>query len=218
MKKTLTLKKVLFTYAIFFVIWTLRVVLLKPLIDANFELWMKELINGTVKLFIWFGFAAYIIKLYESDLKIGFKEMFAAKTNAKILLSVLSVFTAYYLIGMFVLHGGFYLNPKFHPSQLIGQFLLVGILEEIVFRGWFLNSISSFIKDWKANALTSALFVLIHIPSWAVSSVDIVTIISTSVGIFILSMVLGWTFSKSKSLWTPIILHMIWDILSITVL
>lgn len=218
MKKALALKKVLFTYMIFWVIWTLRVVLLKPLIDANLELWTKEIINGIIKSCIWFGIAIILIKLYDTGLKIKFKEMFTTRIMAQILLPVLGIFLAYYLIAMFVMHGGFYLNPKFHPSQLIGQFLLVGILEEIVFRGWFLNALSLFLKDWKANIVASVMFVLIHVPSWTVSGMNVAMILSTSIGIFVLSLIFGWTFKKNKSLWTPIILHMIWDILSITVL
>jgi membrane protease YdiL (CAAX protease family) len=208
----------LITYIVFLAIWTLRVVMLKPLIDAKFDLWTKEIINGVIKSIIWVGFAVYLIKLYDVDLKIKLKKMFAMKIKAKTLLPILGIFLAYHLIAMFLMHRGFYLNPKFHPSQLIGQFLLVGVLEETLFRGWFLNTLSSFLRDWEASAITSVMFVLIHIPSWTVNGLSTVTMISTSIGIFVLSMVFGWTFMKGQSLWTPIVLHMIWDVLSITVL
>jgi len=218
MKNTLSIRNVLLTYLLFLAVWTLRVILLKPLIDGNFELWTKAMVEGAVKSIIWFGFAAFLIKLYKENLNIGFKEMFAARIKAQVFLPVFGIFTAYYVVAMFVLHGGFYLNPAFHPSQLIGQFLLVGILEEIVFRGWFLNAFSLFLKDWKANIITSVMFVLIHFPSWLAGGMNITALLSAGAGIFVLSMIFGWTFEKNKSLWTPIVLHMVWDILSITVL
>lgn len=219
MSKKLTLNKIIFTFFLFIVIWSIRITLLKPYIDTHYVFWSRQLINSSIKTLIWFGFALYFIKKYDSQLKISFKEMFTTKIMGKIFFPLLILFVVYHLIGMFLTFGKFQINPSFHPSQLISQFLVVGILEEIVFRGWFMNALSSFVSEKKANIISAMFFIVIHYPSYIVGGTfQFPSIIMVSLFIFILGIIFGWTFRKNRSLWTPVILHMIWDLLSITLM
>lgn len=218
MEKRLTLKKVVLSYCIFVLIWSMRIVLLKTYVDSNYVFWTKEIINGFIKTIIWFGFAFYLIKKYDKTLKINFKEMFTNKIQWKIFLPVLIIFIAFNCIGKILTVGGFKVSPNFHPSQLIGQFLLVGILEEILFRGWFYNALSSFISERKANIVQALFFMGIHYPSYIIGGTfKFPSIISISIFLFGMGIIFGWTFRKNKTLWTPIILHMVWDLLAITI-
>ncbi len=61
-------------------------------------------------------------------------------------------------------------NETFHfvlplDSYLDG-FLVVGITEELVFRGFILKEINKRISFWKANGITALLFLFIHYPIW----------------------------------------------------
>lgn len=216
MDRKLTINKVLLTYLIFLISWSIRVALLNSYINENYYLWSKELINGVIKTIVWFGFAYYFVKKYDTGLKINFKEMFSNKINKKVFFSILIAFIAYYIVAMLIMHGGFAFNPNFHPSQLIGKFLIVGILEEFLFRGWFYNSLLDNLSEHRANIVSSLLFVLIHYPGYIMNGTfHFPLIIYISTFIFVLSLIFGWSFRKSKSLWVPIILHMIWDVLSI---
>jgi membrane protease YdiL (CAAX protease family) len=218
MENRLTFKKVVLSYFVFVLIWSVRIVLLKIYIDSNFVFWTKEIINGFIKSVIWFGFALYLIKEHDKKLKISLKEMFTNKIQWKIFLPILIIFIAYNCIGMFSTFGGFQISPNFHPSQLISQFLLVGVLEEIVFRGWFYNALSTFIAERKANIIQALFFMGIHYPSYIIGGTfKFPGIILTSVFLFGMGIIFGWTFRKNKSLWTPIILHMVWDLLAISI-
>lgn len=87
--------------------------------------------------------------------------------------------------------------------------LLVGILEEIPFRGFLLQKLSKHFHFWIANLLTSMLFVTFHILIWLSSSTDLV---GSVISISLVSLVLGYLFKECDSLWVPIIFHSIFNL------
>lgn len=189
--------------------------MLKPYIDNYFDVWTKEIINDFFKSILWLGFIFVVLRKY--NVQIPIKQMFKNPIKKKIIIPASAVIIAYILVIMFIQHRGFHINTNFHPSRLIGQFLLVGILEELVFRGWFLNSLSLLINERKANLISALFFVFIHYPSYIVGAHPSL-ILTNSLGIFFAGLIFGWSFYKSKSLWVPIILHMLWDLLAILLL
>ncbi|MBX4265663.1 CPBP family intramembrane metalloprotease (plasmid) [Clostridium estertheticum] len=86
---------------------------------------------------------------------------------------------------------------------------LVGIFEEIPFRGFVLQKLLNHMDFILANLLTTVLFVSIHIPIWILSDVNIVSSIKS---IFIVSLILGYLFHEYNSLWVPIMCHSIFNI------
>lgn len=82
--------------------------------------------------------------------------------------------------------------------------LLVGFIEEIPFRGFLLQKLSSRMKFWKANILTTIIFILCHIPTWIFTNPHM---IKSVVNVAMVSLVLGYLFKEYKSLWIPIICH-----------
>lgn len=87
--------------------------------------------------------------------------------------------------------------------------LLVGFLEEIPFRGFLLQKLSDHMSFWKANILTTVIFVSIHIPTWINSNKSI---LQTSIRVSFASLALGYLFKKYNSLWTPVICHSVYDL------
>ncbi|WP_442864107.1 lysostaphin resistance A-like protein [Anoxybacillus sp. J5B_2022] len=90
----------------------------------------------------------------------------------------------------------------------INTILLSALSEEIVFRGLTLQVLKKWCSFWCANLFTSCLFLLIHFPQW-VSSGNIVHILMswTPVYVVVLSLIFGFVFHKTNSLWSVIILH-----------
>lgn len=86
---------------------------------------------------------------------------------------------------------------------------LVGFLEEIPFRGFLLQKMSEYMSFWKANILTTMIFVSMHIPVWINSNKPI---LETSIRISCSSLALGYLLKRYKSLWTPIICHSVYDL------
>jgi len=87
--------------------------------------------------------------------------------------------------------------------------LLVGFFEEIPFRGFILQKLCNYMKFWKANLLTTLIFVSFHIPTWINSNTHI---LSSAINISMVSLVLGYLFKEYKSLWIPIICHSVFNL------
>ena len=87
--------------------------------------------------------------------------------------------------------------------------LLVGFLEEIPFRGFLLQKLSNHMKFWKANLLTTVIFISFHIPTWINSNTDV---IRAAISISMVSLALGYLFKEYKSLWIPIICHSVFNL------
>lgn len=217
MDNELTSKKILKTYIIFFIIWVIRLLLLKSYIDTNYSLWAKEILNGIIKSIIWLGFAHFYIKKYSSRLFLTKQQMLRNPIRLRLLLLPAGAICLYFLFLMLILHRGIYLNPDFHPSMLIGSFFLAGFLEESVFRGCFLNGLLMVTSGRKANTIAAVGFLIIHYPSYIIGGTPAM-ILYNSIGIFIAGLIFGWSYKKNKSLWAPVILHMLWNLLSITVI
>lgn len=191
--KQLSIKTIILSYLIFFGGWTIRVVF------VDFSAW-NEYVSWAIRFLIhivwWPLYALFFIKRYNKELKVSWKEMITTKPNLKILLPLLVFAIIYQTLVFFFDSQGFKLEMKLY--DFIVTVLTVGIFEESVFRGWFLNAIAHFTSDRKANLISSALFVLIHYPSWIFHGQDALTIISTSIPMFGLSLIFGWLFSKNK--------------------
>ncbi|MBW9154627.1 CPBP family intramembrane metalloprotease (plasmid) [Clostridium estertheticum] len=87
--------------------------------------------------------------------------------------------------------------------------LIVGMLEEIPFRGFILQKLMKNMGFIKANIVTTMLFALVHVPDWIFSNSNI---LSSLKSVLILGFILGYLFKESDSLWVPIICHSVFNI------
>ena len=207
--KHLRIRTVVISYLVFFAGWTLRVVC----VDLS---GMNELLSWAIGFLIhvvwWPLFAFFLIKRYSNDLNISLKEMIATKPKLKILLPLLVFALVYNIAGFFINSSGY--GTKMKLYDLIVTAATVGIFEESVFRGWFLNALSAFVSERKANLISSALFVLIHYPGWIFAGYELTTIAVTSISVYALGLIFGWVFRKNRSIWTAAILHSAWDLIT----
>jgi len=89
------------------------------------------------------------------------------------------------------------------------------INEEILMRGFILTKLREVTSFWKANIITSLLFVGIHWPGWKlIFDNEISWMLKSSVSVFILSIVLGYLVKKTNSLWPSITLHAVNNFIS----
>jgi membrane protease YdiL (CAAX protease family) len=81
--------------------------------------------------------------------------------------------------------------------------VIVPVFEELLFRGMIQSTLTAyFVRPWPAIGITSALFALMH-PATHVG------------GIFVLSVCLGYAYEKSGSLLRPIMIHIIFNAISV---
>lgn len=87
--------------------------------------------------------------------------------------------------------------------------VLVGVFEEIPFRGFLLQKFWKRLNFVQANIITTLLFVLIHMPQWVFSGTDI---IKSTFTVSIVSLVLGYLFKEYDTLWIPIVCHSVFNL------
>lgn len=209
-------RRVLLIYLLaFYVVWTAWELWGKAFVNSAFENeYLLQLIkSGVIKNLVWTVPALLLIHRFNSDMYVGGKDMFAVKAEAFRYFPIILLFTVYLLGGAILQRGELSVSETFRLSNLI-TVLFVGVTEETVFRGWLLNLTVSEGRKWLPVIANSLMFLLVHFPVWLQEGAFITNFQNFSfMGIFLLGIIFGWTFIKSRSIWVPIALHMYWDLL-----
>jgi len=212
--KTLSFHKILLLCLIHLVIWGVYAFVLVPVMKNSLGDLSYELVGESIKLIVWTVPAIFLIRRYSSDMSLTLREMLTLrfKPIPYILLSVGILF--YSLVSSIVINGNITIIHPDPLSWLIGGVLLVGITEEVLFRGFFLNALLTKIKAIHALTLSSLMFVVIHLPWWIYSGKfsDPLSALGGCASIFVLGLVFGWTFMKSRNIFVPMFLHMLWNL------
>jgi len=230
-KKKLNWMKIGIYCFIFFALWSIRELLIRPIYLNSLDEILFQVMESIIKISIWTLPAIILIRHYKDDMWICLKEMFYNKPKwfekksfekrpkwyefniDKDPLFMYLLFLLIIPLRAFILYREFTIHPSFQLIKLIEIVLFVGITEEIVFRGWLLNAFLKKLKQWSAILLNSLLFIFIHIPIWIYFGYDIYAILINSLGVFGVSIILCILFIKSKNIIIPIIFHMIWNLL-----
>jgi membrane protease YdiL (CAAX protease family) len=106
--------------------------------------------------------------------------------------------------------------PRLHPGVLtwnsvLGTSILIGFFEEIPYRGFVFQKLCDWMSRKAAIAISSLLFVAIHLPGWISLHLFTVPILIFVFGFGVLMAIL---FVYTKSLWAPIVSHSLNDFLS----
>ena len=114
-----------------------------------------------------------------------------------------------FIIIIYLYLKGYVLFEKisFSLIRLTGYLLLLtisAIIEETVFRGLILGNLKESINKYFALAVSSVLFVLIHLLNSGISLVSITNL-------FLLGLILGIIFILFDNLWMPIGFHLSWN-------
>jgi membrane protease YdiL (CAAX protease family) len=211
-KRNLTTSKIAAYLVVFFTIWSLRELVVQPIFLTPLSVAASVIIGEIVKLSVWTLPAILLIKYFHDDMWIGLKEMFTTKPKwfkgAFIILLVI----LYPFIAALVSTGEVAIRPDIMPIRLVAIVILVGITEEIVFRGFLLNTFLKRMKTWQAVSLDAVLFYLIHIPIWLYQENDFAFFL-TALPIFLaLSIFFAYTFIRTRNILVPIVLHMVWNL------
>ena len=200
---------------IFFAFWSVRELLIQPVFLTPLNPIASELIGATIKLLTWTLPAVLLIRYFHHDMLIGLKEMFTNKIqwerDSLILFMVVAIPIGR-AIRAWMFADEFVLNPDIVPIRLVGAVLVVGITEEVVFRGFLLNAFLMKMKVPYAIALDAILFTLIHYPIWIYRGLEVSDIPRMSLNVAILSVGFAYSFFKTKNIFVPIVLHMVWNL------
>ncbi len=200
---------------IFYAVWTAFELIVKGRLNLAIknEILCQLVKSGIIKNLVWTFPAIALIRQFKSGVYITLKEMFTAKIHFQHYLPVFLIFTFFVLAGSILENGKLDVAESFGAEEII-IVLFVGLTEEMVFRGWLLNSTIREDKKWFSIIINAVMFLAIHFPTWIHTETFISNFTSFQfLGIIALSLVFSHTFLKSRNILVPITLHMYYDLL-----
>jgi len=222
MKKELTSKYIILTLLGFIILWTFVTDAwgYSNYIFKNDFSNIGSYLYGYISRFIWVVPAIFLIIRYNNKLKFRKNELFSQPIFNKSLILTLTILLLYIVIMMIVNHKGFWFNNDIILWLVVIKYIIVGVVEEVVFRGWGYNSLANTMSNKKAMILTTLLFILLHFPSYFIKllkfgTFDFIGIITQSISALILGIVFCMLLKKGKTIWNPIIAHTIYDLMSV---
>jgi membrane protease YdiL (CAAX protease family) len=186
-----------------------------------------QILHNIIKIIIWTLPSIFLINHYKDDMWISLKEMFTnkfkwfdknkLKNKQKCYEFEKEPLIVFFLLSFIIPLRALFsyrkleIHPDFQLIKIIEYVLFVGITEEVAFRGWLLNAMLKKMKLWNSIILDNLLFYFMHFPFWIYLGYDISKILFNIMGIFGIGIIFAVVFIKSKNIFVPILLHMLWN-------
>ena len=217
-KRAPTFQSILLSLFIFVLLWA-------KLTDAwgyssHLTVSSGKFIYACFSRLIWVAPAIWLILRHRASLCYGKGVLFSRPVWNRSLVSVLIGSLIFTFAAMLVTHRGFWLNPSVnYPSEII-KIILVGFVEEIVFRGWGYNALAKVSTDRKAVVYSTVFFVLLHLPAYFVrlyrfDTMDYAAWLGQSLAAAVWGVLCCILLKRGRTLWNPIIAHTVYDVLCV---
>jgi len=190
---------------LFFVVWFARVFLVFDRALPTREL--RSISTFSFRVFVWI--VPVFLYLYYVDKTPPLKYL-KITTNVRtgLLASIGVLFFGGIWQSLLLSSGIDQIGAEISFWGLFNAVIVPPINEEILMRGFILNKLRGVTVFWKANIMTSLLFVAIHWPGWIlIHNYEIGLILKMSLETFILAILLGYLLKKANSLWPCVMLH-----------
>jgi uncharacterized protein len=174
---------------------------------------LSAFLGALIKVFVWIVPVILLIKFVEKKSPLSFlglKEDFRRGLVWAGWISLLLV--SYFIVQNLILTQSEW-NFNLGFDKWLNVIILVGITEEIVFRGFLLKKLMQRITFWKANTITAFLFLTIHFPIWYRNGLfESPEILLTCMNVLIIGFIFGVIYKKTNSLWSVIIIHSVYNL------
>lgn len=208
----------------FFALWTLRATWLYQIDEQFSSPLARAAYSSVVKATLWLLPAA----VYQHRIEGSIQRLFSltpmpdrqnwlrcAVTTVAFLIAVFSVEI---LTAQKTLASAKLFDPsRDHLEQVaiaVLHYVLSPLIEECFFRGFLLRTMLRFGHHTSAIAINSCLFVFIHWPFWLSHRESWMLFFSQSAGVFLFSLVAGWLYQHSRSVWPPAMAHLLNNVLA----
>lgn len=202
----------------FFVVWTIRAVVFTQFDRALEPEWLRRIWYDELRLVIWVLPVFFYLEKVDRVQSLRFLRMKTMGRN----LAQASLVTALFFSVVIVVE---YFVQRRTISQTFSLSLEEWLnrvwwlpfacwCEEVLFRGFIQQKLRFHRRFVSANLLTSVLFVAIHWPGWIVFNGFGMHLASLSVGVFFISLLLGYLLEETRSLWPSVIVHILNNVIS----
>lgn len=212
-------RQLLAQYGYFFLMWLVIQVFYNVPIKNLTSGWTEECLLDLVKLLTWLGVGVLLIRKTTAT-NLSVERPFQKPVRQRTFIFTIAIVIGYLVLSAIMQQHTLHIVSSFRPTMLFQDFLVVGICEETLFRGYFLNRLRPLVtNDQTALIIQAIMFACIHLPRYATTypSLSGVTIISNLITVGLLGYLFGWLFLKTKSLWPGIIVHSVWDLLIVLI-
>ena len=197
----------------FFALWCIRELWLVQYLDMLDSI-IRSIISAIFKIVIWVIPVLLLVKYMEKTNPLsylGLRHNFGKGLKWTALVS-LALIIFFVVLNLTLLKSDISFQIGF--NELLNTIILVGVIEEIVFRGFLLRKLMDSYRFWIANTITALLFASIHFPIWFYKGLfEFPYILSSILTVFVLGIIFGFVYKKSNSLWSVIIIHSLYNLL-----
>ncbi len=212
-------RKLFSQYGYFLLLWFVIQVFYNTPMGNLHSGWTEEGLLDVVKILVWFVFGAWLI--HHTRKQLAIPQPYKQNWHFKPFYYWLAAIIVYFLVVAFMQKHQIAISPKFKPEYFFQDFLIVGLCEETMFRGYFLNRLLKLYDNEQTVLIIQAvMFAGIHLPRYFTTypTLSPLTILTNLVTVGLLGYLFGWLFIKSRSLWPGIIVHSVWDLLVVALI
>lgn len=211
--------------AAFYAAWILRVVLLLPIDARLHNVWLQQCWSQGLRIALCVLPVFLYLRVIDrvSPVRFLLLDTFPRGRRLRFAVAVIAIFLELGIVSAILFQGGslagFVTTTPARWAQLLAQMSIIAFAEEVLFRGFILGKLSRFrpqASSFRPVLISSILFILIHIPGWLYMQGAHAGLLPLAGSIFVISVVLGVLFQVTRSLWPPIILHLLNNIVSAT--
>ena len=166
-----------------------------------------------LQLPVWLLPALLLLYHFREDVAVRPGELWKIRADALIVFVwAVPLFAVAVVLALY--NGNMHLAVRFRPAELMETVVIAAVTEEVVFRGFILNVLLKTTEKRRAVLITTLIFTAVHIPIWLIRGVFgwLPGAVLTPVLVFSTGVVYSLAFIKSKNVWAPIALHMVWNL------
>lgn len=170
---------------------------------------------GYLSRTVWMIPAFFLIRRFGSNLFLSGKQLFS-KPKAEPVFVTFLVLTTVYALALMAIHNRFWHITSESILLVTVKYLIVGLGEETVFRGWSYNLLKKVHSNAVSLLLSAVGFVLLHWPAYFIKlflygSFDWAGLMAQSLSVLLCGLLFAVMLKRSGTLWNPIIAHAYYD-------
>lgn len=187
---------------VFFVVWTLRVILLSTFLNPPHPTFWLEMAGIALKWMLWVLPVIVLVRLEHSN------PMTFLRLSSRVGQGILTGFVVglIYALGI-VLVGHVVHNSSLNFAALLNVPLVLisaALPEELLFRGYVMAHLETFLPFWEANLVCALLFLASHFAGWTFYGLWSV---QNTIVVFVVGLICGVLVRRTNSIWSGVVFH-----------